>query len=167
MQAALIKIISVYSYSQYIHNTLAACGAAQLSWFALTLIEAFTIHAAQSATHSIKMFRHKIFYCVNTLTLNISTLNNTHTQSHLCSWYLFTFCSIELHFHGKAEEEKRASAAKFFPAALGESFCHFRRHFEANCVWNWIAIVNNSLPKIFPKHSRNWFETSEQSEMRL
>lgn len=77
------------------------------------------------------------------------------------------------------------SAEKFSAAALGESFflilfyffCYFRwqrqrvqqarRHFWPNCVWNWIAIVNNSFPKIFPELPSKLIESTSGAKWDL
>jgi len=101
-----------------------------------------------------------------------SNLNQGRIQSHAdiqltrpnrrtnIYWNLFTpFTGVALnylHFHGAVGAFSTARTENFSTAApvakLPEKFLrHFRRNdiFWPNCVWNWIAIVNNSLPKMY------------------
>lgn len=103
---------------------------------------------------------------------NHSNLNQGHIQSHAdiqltrpnrrtnIYWNLFTpFSGVALNNISMgwglrdfptARNENFSTAAPV--AKLREKFLrHFRRNdiFWPNCVWNWIAIVNNSLPKMY------------------
>lgn len=116
------------------------------------------------------MFRHKnILVCkyshtrTHTQTRNTHTLTLNHTcvvDIYLLSTALNTFPEAESATRGKTESSEcssSSSSTKVFPGCTRRKFLPFpvapprRRHFVANCVWNWIAIVNNSFPKIFPK----------------
>lgn len=118
------------------------------------------------------MFRHKnILVCKYSHTrTHTQTRTHTLTLNHTCvvdiyllSTALNTFLEAETATRGKTESSE-CSSSKVFPGCTRRKFLPFpvappppvpprqrRRHFVANCVWNWIAIVNNSFSKIFPK----------------